>query len=36
MNVRAFSEAMGAVDNKYIEEAALYQKSREGAVANAS
>lgn len=29
MNVRFFSEAMGAVDNKYIEEAALYQKSRE-------
>lgn len=29
MNVRVFSEAMGVVDNKYIEEAALYQKSRE-------
>lgn len=28
MNVKAFSDAMGIIDNSYIEEAAIYQKMR--------
>ena len=28
MNVKAFSDAMGVIDNKYIEEAAIYRKIR--------